>query len=86
MTPSYLWRWTGNAVVAKHAIFWHYSLTFCLSILTHSNLHYYLHLNLQELKLKDDDVFLISFPKTGTTWMHQIIYSLLHYDDVRTCT
>jgi len=39
----------------------------------------------KELKLKDDDVFLISFPKTGTTWMHQIIYSLLHYDDDGNC-
>jgi len=39
----------------------------------------------RDLELKDDDVLLVSFPKAGTTWMHQILYALLHYDDDGNC-
>lgn len=35
----------------------------------------------KELKLEDDDVVMVSFPKCGTSWMHQILFCLLRMDD-----
>jgi len=31
----------------------------------------------KELKLRDDDVFICSYPKSGTTWMQHIVTTLL---------
>mmetsp|Transcript_81860 Transcript_81860/g.226880 ORF Transcript_81860/g.226880 Transcript_81860/m.226880 type:complete len:371 (-) Transcript_81860:130-1242(-) len=34
----------------------------------------------QNMRLKDDDVIMVSYPKCGTTWAHQILYCLLRMD------
>lgn len=33
------------------------------------------------MQTKEDDVIMASYPKCGTSWMHQIIFSLLRIDD-----
>ncbi|XP_017265340.1 sulfotransferase 2B1-like [Kryptolebias marmoratus] len=37
---------------------------------------------LQELNLKDDDVLLVTYPRTGTTWMQQLLPLMLNGGDV----
>ena len=33
------------------------------------------------LEVQDEDVFVASFPKSGTTWLQQVVYLLYHPDN-----
>lgn len=34
--------------------------------------------NIRDMEIKDDDVFITSYPKSGTHWIYEIVYMLLH--------
>ena len=34
-----------------------------------------------ELEIQPQDIFVASFPKSGTTWLQQVVYLLLNRDE-----
>ena len=34
-----------------------------------------------ELEIQPQDIFVASFPKSGTTWLQQVVYLLLNEDE-----
>ena len=34
-----------------------------------------------ELEIQPQDIFVASFPKSGTTWLQQVVYLLLNSDE-----
>ena len=36
---------------------------------------------ISNLEVQDEDVFVASFPKSGTTWLQQVVYLLYHPDN-----
>ncbi|KAM8883015.1 amine sulfotransferase-like [Synchiropus picturatus] len=63
---------------ASEKLFKHKNYNFHVSITTAEHID-----GLQDFEIRDSDIYLVTYPKSGTIWTQQIIISIINFDGVK---